>query len=83
MENEPGNSDFMFNVVAALNGDSSARSFQSVSYPTYFISIANATTGDLGIIESPDSNDATWLFTEPLATVPPDATSAYSIQSAR
>lgn len=83
MPNEPGNTDFSFAVVAALNGDASSRSFQSTEFPTYYISIFNATTGDLGIVESPDVNDATWEFVAPLAPVPPDATSAYSLKSAR
>ena len=83
MPNEPGNSDFSFALVAALNGDSTARSFQSTAYPTHFISIINATTGSLGIVEGPDANDASWVFTAPLAQVPPAATSAYSLKSAR
>lgn len=82
MAYEPGNTDFSFALVSALNGDSSARSFQSTSFPTYFISIANATTGDLGIIENPNVDDATWIFEAPLASVPPAATSAYSLRSA-
>ena len=83
MANEPGNLDFAFNVVNSLNGNPSARSFQSVSYPTHFISIFNNTTGNLGVVETPDLDDASWEFTTPLVTAPPDATSVFSIKSAR
>jgi hypothetical protein len=34
--------DFIFTVVDALNGEAGAVSFQSVNYPTYFLSLATA-----------------------------------------
>jgi len=45
--------DFVWHVVAALNGESGAVSFQSTNYPTYFLSISPQSglePGRLGIV---------------------------------
>ena len=39
--------DFIFTVVDALNGEAGAVSFQSVNYPTYFLSLATASGVDI------------------------------------
>jgi len=45
------------------------------------MTIQNTTSGALGIQETPDVNDASWLFVKPLGTCPPTATDCYSIQT--
>ena len=35
--------DFLWNVVPALNGQPNSVSFQSTNYPTYFLTLSNAT----------------------------------------
>ena len=61
---EGGNDDFSFRLVAALNGaPAPAYSFQSVNFPTMYVSYK--ATGlpsgmRVGIEESPDKNTASW-----------------------
>lgn len=76
-----GPGDFAFTAVAALNGATSARSLQSVDYPTYYLTIVNATTGAVGIAAGADANDASWDFASPLAPPPAGVTDAYTLQS--
>jgi hypothetical protein len=38
--------------------------------------------GALGIIESPDKTDASWIFEAPLVAVPPGVSDAYALKSA-
>ena len=76
-----GSQDFSFIVVDALNGNPSARSLQSVNYPTYYLTIQNTSTGAVGIAPTPDVNDASWSFDTPLAPPPNGATDVYSVQS--
>lgn len=59
---EQGNNDFVFNVVPALNGGS-GYSFQSTNFPTYYIAPAPGAGVEatrLGIVDSPDVNDASF-----------------------
>jgi hypothetical protein len=79
---EPDNTDFSFNLVASLNGNSQLVSFQSTSFPTYFLSIINTTSGTVGIVESGNVDDASWSLIAPLSPPPPDTTNAYTIVSA-
>ncbi len=56
-----------------------AASIQSVNFPTFYMSIFNASTGLLGIVENPDVNDASWTFIPGKGNCPPTATDCYTI----
>lgn len=56
-----GNADHAFKVVAALNGDATAVSFQSMNFPTQYVAlVAGAEAGRLGIAPAPAASDASW-----------------------
>ena len=58
-----GNLDHLFKLVAALNGDASCVSFQSVNYPAWYIApIAGAEPGRLGLVQAPKPADASWTI---------------------
>eukprot|EP00055_Hartaetosiga_balthica_P017725 m.122044 g.122044 ORF g.122044 m.122044 type:complete len:822 (+) comp9387_c1_seq3:100-2565(+) len=53
--------DFLWDIVPALNGVEGAISFQSINYPTYFITlITDAEVGRLGVVTSPNTDDASF-----------------------
>ena len=54
--------DFHFNLIPALNGNTSAISFQSVNFPDHFMTIvtSGSETNRLGISTSYDNNDASF-----------------------
>ena len=59
-----GGADHAFRVVAALNGDSGAVSFQSTNYPTNYIApVTGAEPGRVGIAPAPAPSDASWSVT--------------------
>jgi non-reducing end alpha-L-arabinofuranosidase len=56
--------DHSFYLVNALNNITGSFSFQSVNYPTSYISpIQGAEVGRVGITENPNVNDASWILT--------------------
>eukprot|EP00047_Mylnosiga_fluctuans_P024921 m.176110 g.176110 ORF g.176110 m.176110 type:complete len:817 (+) comp9956_c0_seq3:6-2456(+) len=78
---EPGVQDFGWVIVPALSGaPDPAVSFQSVNYPTYYLTIADQATGAVGIAENPDKYDASWTLATPLYK--PLSNLSYSIRSA-
>jgi hypothetical protein len=52
--------DHRFKLVAALTGDSSAVSFQSVNFPTQYIASMPGDEGRAGIVPAPAAADASW-----------------------
>lgn len=78
---EDTNTDFSFNLVASLNGNTNMVSFQSSSFPTYFLSIINTTSGTVGIVAGGDVDDASWSLIAPLYTPPPNTTDAFTVAS--
>jgi len=76
-----GPSDFSFTALPALNGAAGARSLQSVEFPSMYLSIFDAAAGALGIIASPDADDASWAFVAGLAPAPAGVADAWSLQS--
>jgi hypothetical protein len=75
----PNSDDASFTLVAPLNGVQGAASLQSVNYPTYYLAIFNATSGAVGIVDTPDANDASWAFQAPLSPGAPSG--AYTLAS--
>lgn len=58
-----GNADHSFKLVAALNGDASCVSFQSVNFPAWYIApIAGAEPDRLGLVQEPKPADASWTI---------------------
>jgi len=62
---DPGNLDFQYITVPALNGDVTAVSFQSFNFPTKYLTTSSFQTpsGRLGIVGPPDPldiNTASW-----------------------
>lgn len=59
---EAGNDDFNFLAVAALNGVSGQVSFESLNYPGMFLAPVGKVgeAGRLGIVDSPDANNASY-----------------------
>ena len=65
---DPGNLDFEYTTVPALNGAASAVSFQSMNFPTKYLTTSTDQTpsGRLGIVGPPDPLDqdtASWTVT--------------------
>ena len=65
---DPGNLDFEYTTVPALNGAASAISFQSMNFPTKYLTTSTDQTpsGRLGIVGPPDPLDqdtASWTVT--------------------
>jgi hypothetical protein len=67
-----GNDDFTWNVVAALNGNSSDFSFQSTNYPDHYITVITdpsfKETGRLGVTTNPNVDDASFSSVAGLAS---------------
>ena len=78
---EAGNDDFAFVLTAGLDGGDGSYSFQSVNFPTQYLTIVDTTTGALGISASPVAADASWTFADGLAPPPPNTTDSYSVVS--
>ena len=81
---EPGNQDFGWTLVPALNNASDGATFSlsSANFPTFHLSIVNTSSGAVGPSESPDADDASWTLTAPRAAVPANVTDAFTLVSA-
>lgn len=78
---EAGVDDFRFTLVPALNGfPLPAGSFQSKNYPTYYLSLINGSVL-VGIVETPEVNDASWTFAAGLSPPPANVSNSFSLKS--
>jgi len=53
--------DHFFKVVSALSGATNALSFQSVNFPTYYLSSMSSDPNRIGIVSAPSPADASWM----------------------
>ena len=53
--------DYIFKIIASLNGETSAVSFTAIDFPDHYLAVS--TDGTVSMMTKPDAHSASWLFT--------------------